>query len=197
MVIYMVIQHLLSRPLSITPGAISSGAVSPDAIAQDSAATDRVAVDSTAAAVEPQVAESFDSQAADSGPGEASIYLPFSEEQRHLIAEKLRDVMEDDRLYLDENLSLPQLARELNIPAHHLSLVINIDFNTSFNGLVNTYRVREAAELMHDPHLNDESILNLAFRAGFNSKASFNRAFKNLTGYTPRDFRQNPGLTIS
>lgn len=122
--------------------------------------------------------------------------IALSAEKRRELAESLRDSMERDQLYLDAELSLPRLAQELDVPAHHLSMVISLDLKMNFHGLVSLYRVREAARLLRDPDHGEDTILDIGFRAGFNSKAALNRAFKQHTGATPRDFRVNGDLAL-
>ncbi len=110
-------------------------------------------------------------------------------EAHRRIADAVREVFKDDRLHLNEELSLMDLARELGESRHTMSAVISAEFDTNFYGLVNRYRVNEARELLRDPDLADETILNIAYRSGFRSKAVFNRVFKEFTGQTPGEFR--------
>ena len=93
----------------------------------------------------------------------------------------------DERVYLNEELSLSTLAHELQVEPHQLSRFLNIHLHTTFTALINSYRVNEAkALLINEP---EDTILDIAFAAGFNSKASFNRIFKKVTGMTPSEYR--------
>ncbi len=98
----------------------------------------------------------------------------------------LRRLMEDDKLFLNEDLSVNDLAAELDIKPYQLSEFLNAHLEQNFARYVNGYRVEEAARLL----LEDEaaSILSVAFRVGFNSKATFNQAFKAVKGQSPREF---------
>jgi AraC-like DNA-binding protein len=95
--------------------------------------------------------------------------------------------LEDERVFLNEDLSLASFAHELALEPHQLSRFLNILLRTTFTRLINSYRVNEAKALLIDkPGL---TILDIAFSAGFNSKASFNRVFKKATGITPSAYR--------
>ncbi len=106
------------------------------------------------------------------------------------VADALREALEDSRAYLDDELSLMDLAQTLGVSRHQLSGAIGQAFGTNFYGLINRYRVAAVRELLADPDLADETILDLAFRAGFASKGVFNRVFKAETGQTPGAFRE-------
>ena len=95
------------------------------------------------------------------------------------------------RPYLDPDLSLPKLAGDLNVPAHHLSQVINEMHGSNFFDFINQFRVEEVKRKIQDPEYQKYSLLGIAMESGFNSKSAFNRVFKNLTGTTPGGFRDS------
>lgn len=99
-------------------------------------------------------------------------------------------LMARERIFLDENLSLARVAHDLNIPAHHLSIAINSVRQLNFYRYVNHWRVREAQQLIADSANDGETLLSLALKAGFQSKAAFNRIFKQHVGLTPRAYRE-------
>jgi AraC-like DNA-binding protein len=102
---------------------------------------------------------------------------------------RLKDKLQDEQIFLRNELTLSALAHELGVEPHHLSRFLNIYLNTTFHDLVNTFRVGFAKTmLISDP---ESTILDIAFASGFNSKASFNRIFKKMTGSTPKQYRQN------
>jgi AraC-like DNA-binding protein len=107
------------------------------------------------------------------------------EEQRG----RLLAMMEVTKPYTDASLRLTDLAALVGLHAHELSQVINQSFAQSYNDFVNRYRVEEAKRLLSDPAREADSLLTLAFEAGFNNKTSFNEAFKKHTGMTPSRFR--------
>jgi AraC-like DNA-binding protein len=104
---------------------------------------------------------------------------------------RLLDVMESEKPYTDGELTLPRLAARLSVSTHHLSQVINERLNQSFSDFVNSYRVEEAKRRLRDPASGHYSLLAIAEDVGFNSKSSFNTAFKKQTGMTPSEFRQS------
>jgi len=105
--------------------------------------------------------------------------------------EKLNSYMEEQKPYLSENITIKDLAWELDIPSHHLSIVINNRLNKNFYTFINEYRIKESQEILKDPDNYEASILSIAFRAGFNSKSTFNTTFKKITGLTPSEYRES------
>jgi AraC-like DNA-binding protein len=105
--------------------------------------------------------------------------------------EKLTDYMKSAKPYLNPDLSLPQLASELNITSHYLSQVINEQFNLNFFDFVNGYRVEAFKEKITETEFRNYSLLGIAFECGFNSKSAFNRIFKKYTGITPSQYKES------
>ncbi|MDD2285431.1 MAG: AraC family transcriptional regulator [Paludibacter sp.] len=103
---------------------------------------------------------------------------------------QIRHFMNTEKPYLDANLSLPGLAEKLNIPSHHLSRVINEQFNVNFFDFVNQYRVDEVKSMMRNPEFDNLTILGIAFDCGFNTKSAFNRVFKKFAGVTPSEYKK-------
>lgn len=97
--------------------------------------------------------------------------------------------MEDEKPFRDSELSLTTLSKNLNIPQHHLSQILNEKLNQSFFEFVNKYRVEEVKKLLLCPDHSHYTILAIALEAGFNNKVSFNSAFKKHTGVTPSQYR--------
>ena len=96
-----------------------------------------------------------------------------------------------EKPYLEQELTLGDLANQLNMHAHHLSKMINKEMGKNFFDFINDYRVEEFKKLAVNPKNKHISILGLAMEAGFNSKATFNRFFKNSTGLTPSEFMES------
>jgi AraC-like DNA-binding protein len=103
---------------------------------------------------------------------------------------KLAALMKEKRTYLENELTLPQLAGRLNIPAHHLSQLLNERLGVSFFDYVNQLRIGEVKRLLRNPKRAQQSILDLALEAGFSSKSSFNAFFKRATGHSPSAYRK-------
>lgn len=103
--------------------------------------------------------------------------------------QKLKKYMKDHKPYLDGDLTIEDISRFLDIPRHHITQTINVNLNQNFNAWVNSFRLQEVISKISDPQYRDYSILRIALDAGFNTKSSFNRIFKEYTGLTPSEFR--------
>jgi AraC-like DNA-binding protein len=99
---------------------------------------------------------------------------------------KLKALLETDHLYRQMRLNRAALAENMGIGEHHLSRIINHHFRKNFNELINSYRIEEAkSRLKNEP----TAITTIAFDVGFNSIASFNRAFRSIAGMSPSEYR--------
>ncbi len=96
--------------------------------------------------------------------------------------------MERGELYKDEKLTVEKLAKHLGWSARDVSGIISERFDLNFNDFINTYRVKAFKAMAEQPENKKYSIMGLAEKAGFNSKASFYRAFKRECGQTPSEF---------
>jgi len=100
----------------------------------------------------------------------------------------LRKAMEEDHLYLEPELNLTLLSRHTGLPQKTISLVLNQHLKQSFNEFVNGYRVAAFKEKISQAAQDNMTILALALDAGFNSQATFQRAFRSNTGMSPREY---------
>lgn len=98
------------------------------------------------------------------------------------------DLMAAEKSYLAADLSLPDLARQLGMPVTLLSQVINEGTGKNFNDFINAYRVAEFLRQAREPANAHLSLLGIALNSGFNSKSTFNRAFKKVTGASPKEY---------
>ena len=114
-------------------------------------------------------------------------------EQADIYARQLEQHLINNRPYLKNELRLQDLAKDLNLPVYHLSQVINERMNTTFFDLVNLYRVEEAKRLIAED--KNSSLLEIAFKAGFNNKTSFTNAFKKVVLITPAAYRKQVDLS--
>ena len=115
----------------------------------------------------------------------------LTSDDRTGMLKKLERVMLEEKPYLDPQLTLSSLARLCNIPAHHLSQILNIDLKQNFYTYINLLRIEEAKKMLEDPEKRGMTILEILYDAGFNSKSVFNTAFKKHTGMTPTAYRQS------
>lgn len=105
------------------------------------------------------------------------------------VVHELERLMQEEKAFSDEDLTLASLASELEIKPHQLSQILNERLQKSFSAYVNHYRVLEArALILKEP---DRSLLSICHAAGFNSKSAFNRAFRQASGETPQQFKQS------
>lgn len=102
------------------------------------------------------------------------------------IAAKLRRIMQDTELYRDPQLSLRSLSAEIGVSENYVSETLNVHVGQKFFHFVNAYRI-EASK--HRLTVGSESILTIADDVGFNSRSTFNEAFRKCTGTTPSAFR--------
>ncbi len=102
--------------------------------------------------------------------------------------EKLVEIMQNQKPYLDNELRLDDLSLLLNLSRNQTSQIINEHFNLSFFDFVNRYRIMEAKNMLIDYENKQLTMSQLAFEVGFNSKASFYRAFKKFTNYNPSEY---------
>ena len=103
----------------------------------------------------------------------------------------LRRLMEHDRAYREEGLSIGGLAGKLGIPEHGLRRLINRRLGyRNFNACLNRYRLDDVMSSLADQAQEAVPILTIAMDAGFQSLGPFNRAFKAQTGMTPSEFRR-------
>lgn len=114
----------------------------------------------------------------------------FSQEDLASLKTRVIRLMEGERLFLDNELGLPELAREVGISSHDLSYLLNEGFGVNFFQFINTYKVNEAKQLMLSDKHRHLNMLGIAYSAGFNSKTTFNTAFKKATGLSPSQYIQ-------
>ncbi len=100
-------------------------------------------------------------------------------------------LLEVKKIYKDETISLQSLSEKLSIPPYQLSQIINTKLNKNFFDLINSFRIQEAKKYLTDPAKSHLTILEIAYDVGFNSKVSFNKAFKKFSEMTPSQFRKN------
>lgn len=117
------------------------------------------------------------------------------EVKEHL--EQIKKYMETEEPFMDASLTLHTLAKETNISSRELSILINHHLNKHFFDFVNEYRIEKAMELLTSPDRKEFTVLEILYEVGFNSKSSFNTAFKKHTGFTPTEYRRRNSLSVA
>jgi AraC-like DNA-binding protein len=102
--------------------------------------------------------------------------------------EKVLHAVVTKKAYANPELTLTDLARQLQTNSSLLSKVINTGFGQNFNDFINYYRVEEVKQKLQTEAAGQVTIMSIAYDAGFNSKATFNRAFKKFTGRNPKEY---------
>ncbi|MCP9770612.1 AraC family transcriptional regulator [Lacihabitans sp. LS3-19] len=133
------------------------------------------------------------------GPGETELPISiqdndnFEEDKNEipdfdLWKEKIETLMLVDKMYENPELVISDLSNKLSTHSKKISKVINQGFNMNFNDFVNHYRIKALIQKIEEGEHNIQTLLSLAFECGFNSKSTFNRAFKRATSLNPKEY---------
>ncbi|XOV91058.1 MAG: helix-turn-helix domain-containing protein [Bacteroidota bacterium] len=115
----------------------------------------------------------------------------LSESQIEELSKTVIEYLDGNKSYLNPEYNLQMLSDDLEISKHKLSQVINSGQKKNFYKLINEYRIEEVKKKLADRNYKHYSILGIAMECGFNSKTSFNRIFKENTGFTPSEYLQS------
>lgn len=103
---------------------------------------------------------------------------------------QLKQYMSTAAPYLEPNLTIQDLASQINMPVRDLSILINHTIGQHFFDYINNYRIEKAMQLLRDPSKKEVTVLEILYEVGFNSKSSFHTAFKKHTTLTPTQYRK-------
>jgi AraC-like DNA-binding protein len=106
------------------------------------------------------------------------------------IIQKVENHMKVNEPFMDSSLSVYDLAKQINVPSRDLSIAINHNLNKHFFDYVNEYRIKKAMGIFKNTNDDKLTVLEVLYEVGFNSKSSFNTAFKKFTGTTPSEFKR-------
>jgi AraC-like DNA-binding protein len=98
--------------------------------------------------------------------------------------------MEREKPFLNPGLTLSDISEKTSIPVRSLSEVINNSLNKNFYDFINSYRIKESQRLLEDSAVNRKTVLEILYEVGFNTKSSFNEAFKRHAGLTPTQYKK-------
>ncbi|MBN1497850.1 MAG: AraC family transcriptional regulator [Spirochaetes bacterium] len=108
------------------------------------------------------------------------------------LANQLAGMMEKEKLYCDEDITLPRLSQALGITPHQLSQFLNQHYSKNFNSFINGYRIDDAKKLLVEEP--DRNTLSIALAVGFNSYSAFHSAFRRSTGISPAEYRKRKSV---
>ncbi|WP_320053511.1 AraC family transcriptional regulator [uncultured Acetobacteroides sp.] len=135
-------------------------------------------------------------------PSKKKSSAPLSQDDEQLIDPKFERIfndvdqlMKEQQLYQEPELTLSMVSERLKVPSAIVSQAVKIFSNQTFPSYINTYRVNMVIEKMNSPRFKTYTLLSLALESGFNSKASFNRIFKQQKGVTPSEYAAQLGLS--
>lgn len=121
-----------------------------------------------------------------------SVYSRLSKSEIDSHVQSLTQLMLTEKLYLHETLNLRTLAGRLQVDPNLVSYILNTILHKSFYDYVNEFRIEEVKRKMDDAAYTHFKIVEIAYESGFNSKATFNRVFKKVTGKSPSEYKK-PG----
>lgn len=138
-------------------------------------------------------------------PGKKEEDLPKEKYEKSGLTQHMRDElyqqviaqMEVRKSYLDPDLTIDALAAQIQKSRHHVSQAINEYTGRSFYDFVNYYRIEAVKSALLDPGNTHLTIFGIALNCGFNSKATFNNAFKKFTNTTPSNFQKSKGIAFN
>lgn len=120
-----------------------------------------------------------------------TMKIPFIIEDYTDQIQRINHFFEDQKHYLNKDLSMVQVSASLDIPIRDLSYILNNYFNLRFTDFVNQYRIKYVITIFNDSYLDNFTIESAAFEAGFTSKSGFYKSFKKLYKMTPTEYFQN------
>jgi len=126
-------------------------------------------------------------------PEKSYKYSVLTEKRKAEIRDMIISYFEKSKPYLNPDLNMESLAEHLKIQKYQLTEVLNTDIGKNFFQFVNSYRIETVKQMLSDPG-NKYSIEAIGYECGFNSKSAFFTVFRNMTGQTPLQFK-NQGIT--
>lgn len=113
----------------------------------------------------------------------------LAKERAGIISQRLDAYMQAEKPYLDAELTIDTLAKKIAVPRRHLTQVLSERHEKNFFLFVNEFRIQAVKDALKSPESTGRTLLEIAYASGFNSKSTFNTAFKQNTGLTPSQFR--------
>lgn len=127
----------------------------------------------------------------DQGNEEKYKNTKLADEAKDELKTRLDQLIKEEKIHTISELKLNELAEKLDTQPYLLSQFLNTTYDKSFFHFINDLRIEEAQKRIRQGYLEKETLAGLAYEVGFNSKSTFNRAFKKKTGMTPTEFVKN------
>lgn len=109
----------------------------------------------------------------------------LNEQEIATLKQRLETIMKEEKLYLENELTLAQLAKKIETTTNNLSWLLNNIYQSNFYDFVNTYRLEAFLDKVKNKEHKHQTLLSLSMEVGFNSKSTFNKAFKSIFKDTP------------
>ncbi len=180
----------LNQPVNVQPGTASIGqTIEKSSVLQqpDTASADAVSIK------QPQVEATRD----DNSEKKKYLKSGLSKEMAENLHSRLTQLMGSEKLYKESELSLSELANRLNTLPNYLSQVINDKEGKNFYDYINMLRIEEFKTLVSRPENRKYTLLSLSYDCGFNSKSSFNKNFKKVTGLSPSEYLNHLNMEVA
>ncbi len=120
----------------------------------------------------------------------------LKQSDKDMYKEKILSAVREDKLFLNPDILLSDIAEKVGIAPYYVSQVINESLQQNFRDFINKFRIEESKRLLTQPD-QQLNVFGIALNVGFNSKSAFNNAFKRHTGVTPKEFRKNSSYSVS
>lgn len=117
--------------------------------------------------------------------------IKLNEQSAEVILEKIHELMETQKPFLDFDYTLSHMAKDLKVSPNILSMILNSKLNNSFPDFINSFRIKMAIQLLEKANKKNLTIEAIAYDSGFNNRTSFYNAFKKQTGKLPREYLKN------
>jgi len=114
----------------------------------------------------------------------------FTEEEAKALTERLIVHMNEERSYLNQELTLSELSAQINLAKHEMTDLLNVHMGMNFFTFVNEFRLKAVVRRLANPDYDHLTIMAIANDCGFNSKSTFNSLFKQEFGHTPSDYKK-------
>jgi AraC-like DNA-binding protein len=114
---------------------------------------------------------------------------PIDENTKNEYLQRLDKYMKSQKPFLDPEISLEGIAKELSINPRIISQIINESFRKNFRSYINGFRIQESMQRLSEIENSKKTVLEILYDVGFNSKSVFNDEFKKFTGLTPQEYR--------